>query len=142
MMSNVDGTTDEMYNIVLNIGLNIGLLVLPAIVLYNVKNVIGRILSIGRQGERECNDECECDLDCTECSVDSTDSTDSTETVKPTLTQTTQTGESDSEDDSEDESEDDSDGINDIINKFKTDDDDIFMTELNAHIDTILKDLD
>ena len=141
MMSNVDGTTDEMYNIVLNIGLNIGLLVLPAIVLYNVKNVIGRILSIGRQGERECNDECECDLDCTECSVDSTDST---ETVKPTLTQTTQTGEIDSgnESDSEDESEDDSDGINDIINKFKTDDDDIFMTELNAHIDTILKDLD
>lgn len=140
MMSNVDGTTDEMYNIVLNIGL----LVLPAIVLYNVKNVIGRILSIGRQGERECNDECECDLDCTECSSDSSDSTDSTETVKPTLTQTTQTGEidSDNECDSEDESEDDSDGINDIINKFKTDDDDIFMTELNAHIDTILKDLD
>ena len=137
MMSNVDGTTDEMYNIVLNIGLNIGLLVLPAIVLYNVKNVIGRILSIGRQGERECNDECECDLDCTECS---SDSTDSTETVKPTLTQTTQTGEIDSGNESD--SEDDSDGINDIINKFKTDDDDIFMTELNAHIDTILKDLD
>ena len=43
---------------------------------------------------------------------------------------------------SDDESGSESDGINDIINKFKTDDDDIFMTELNEHINTILKDLD
>ena len=133
MMSNGE-PTDDMFNLVLNLGL----ILLPAIVLYNVKFVIGRILSNGRESD------CECDLDCSDCSD---------ETVKPTLTQTTQTceidsgsesddesGESDGE--SDDESGSESDGINDIINKFKTDDDDIFMTELNEHINTILKDLD
>jgi hypothetical protein len=129
MMSNGE-PTDDMFNLVLNLGL----ILLPAIVLYNVKFVIGRILSNGRESE--------CDLDCSDCSD---------ETVKPTLTQTTQTCEIDSgsesddesgESESDDESGSESDGINDIINKFKTDDDDIFMTELNEHINTILKDLD
>jgi hypothetical protein len=122
MMSNGE-PTDDMFNLVLNLGL----ILLPAIVLYNVKFVIGRILSNGRESE------CECDLDCSDCSD---------ETVKPTLTQTTQTCEIDSGSESDDESGSESDGINHIINKFKTDDDDIFMTELNEHINTILKDLD
>ena len=132
MMSNGE-STDDMFNIVLNLGL----LILPAVVLYNVKYVIDRILSNGQK----CEDDCECDLDCSDCSDCSDDSTDSDETIKPKVTQTYE-NENDSGSESDDESENESDGINDIINKLKTDDDDIFMTELNEHIDNILKDLD